>query len=57
MIGEICDSELAASNLCQYPIAYLLTVTLFIGWTHLVDSSGGTPVRWVAGEGWVEGRE
>ena len=23
----------------------------------LVDSSGGTPVRWVAGEGWLEGRE
>ena len=23
----------------------------------LVDNSGGTPVRWVAGEGWVEGRE
>ena len=23
----------------------------------LVDSSGGTPVRWVAGEGWVKGRE
>ena len=23
----------------------------------LVDSSGGKPVRWVAGEGWVEGRE
>ena len=23
----------------------------------LVDSSGGTPVRWVAGEGWVRGRD
>ena len=23
----------------------------------LVDTSGGTPVCWVAGEGWVEGRE
>src|SRR5260370_40562089 len=23
----------------------------------LVDSSAGTPVRWVSGEGWVEGRE
>jgi hypothetical protein len=35
-------------------------------WTHslpeedteaLVDSSAGKPVRWVSGEGWVEGRE
>jgi hypothetical protein len=23
----------------------------------LVDSSAGRPVRWVSGEGWVEGRE
>jgi hypothetical protein len=23
----------------------------------LVDSNAGRPVRWVAGEGWVEGRE
>ena len=23
----------------------------------LVDASGGKPVRWVSGEGWVEGRE
>jgi Arc/MetJ-type ribon-helix-helix transcriptional regulator len=23
----------------------------------LVDTSGGKPVRWVPGEGWVEGRE
>src|ERR1700691_2309762 len=23
----------------------------------LVDNSAGTPVRWVPGEGWVEGRE
>ena len=23
----------------------------------LVDSSAGQPVRWVSGEGWVEGRE
>jgi Arc/MetJ-type ribon-helix-helix transcriptional regulator len=23
----------------------------------LVDSSAGKPVRWVSGEGWVEGRE
>ena len=23
----------------------------------LVDSSAGTPVRWVSGEGWVAGRE
>jgi hypothetical protein len=23
----------------------------------LVDSSAGKPVRWVPGEGWVEGRE
>jgi Arc/MetJ-type ribon-helix-helix transcriptional regulator len=23
----------------------------------LVDAGGGTPVRWVPGEGWVEGRE
>ena len=23
----------------------------------LVDSSAGKPVRWIAGEGWVEGRE
>ncbi len=23
----------------------------------LVDTSGGTAVRWVSGEGWVEGRE
>jgi hypothetical protein len=23
----------------------------------LVDSNAGKPVRWVAGEGWVEGRE
>ncbi|RPH63685.1 MAG: hypothetical protein EHM78_27330 [Myxococcaceae bacterium] len=23
----------------------------------LVDSKAGTPVRWVSGEGWVEGRE
>jgi len=35
-------------------------------WTHglpeedteaLVDSNAGKPVRWVSGEGWVEGRE
>jgi len=23
----------------------------------LVDSNAGTPVRWVSGEGWMEGRE
>ena len=23
----------------------------------LVDSTAGTPIRWVSGEGWVEGRE
>jgi Arc/MetJ-type ribon-helix-helix transcriptional regulator len=23
----------------------------------LVDASGGRPVRWIAGEGWVEGRK
>jgi Arc/MetJ-type ribon-helix-helix transcriptional regulator len=23
----------------------------------LVDTSGGKPIRWVPGEGWVEGRE
>ena len=23
----------------------------------LVDSTAGTPVRWVPGEGWIEGRE
>ena len=23
----------------------------------LVDNSAGKPIRWVAGEGWVEGRE
>jgi hypothetical protein len=38
----------------------------FEEWTHglpeedteaLVDTSAGKPVRWVPGEGWVEGRE
>jgi Arc/MetJ-type ribon-helix-helix transcriptional regulator len=59
-------SELRRSLQNPHPESAELAEQVLEEWTRglpeedaeaLVDSSAGTPVRWVPGEGWIEGRE